>query len=63
MCERKMDNEVFGEDVYVHCDAHGYPHLTGWCTVGVRSKTKLDATTYEDAVKECEQKNLWLYRN
>jgi hypothetical protein len=41
MCERKMDNEVFGEDVYVHCDAHGYPHLTGWCTVGVRSKTSL----------------------
>lgn len=29
---------------------HMRPHQTGWCTVGIRHKTALVATTCEDAV-------------
>lgn len=54
---------TLGDDVYVHCDAHGYPHMTGWCTVGVRDKTLLDADNYEQAIVECRARGLWLYQD
>lgn len=58
----KMDNEVFGDNVFVHCDSHGAPHRTGWCTVSVSEKTLLESTTYAEAVDECKARGLWLYR-
>jgi hypothetical protein len=62
MCD-KMDNEVFGDNVFVHCDSHGAAHETGWCTVSVREKTLLTATTLVEAEKECKERGLWLYRD
>lgn len=64
MCEPKTDDaEVFGDTAWVHCDSHGWPHTTGWCTVSPKKKTLLASTNYEDAVKECEERGLWLYKH
>lgn len=62
MCETE-DQEVFGKDVFVHCDSHGRPHLTGWCGVSPTKKTLLESKTYVDAVTECREKGLWLYQD
>jgi hypothetical protein len=55
------DAKAFGADAWVHCGSHGRPHRTGWCTVNVRNKTLLKATNFDDAVKECKARGLWLY--
>ncbi len=54
------DKRVFG-DCWVYCNQHMKPHETGWCTISVRDKVKLDATNAKDAYAECEAKGLKLY--
>lgn len=56
------DAIVFGENVWVYCNQHLRPHLTGWCTVPARNKVKLDATTEDAAHAECEAKGFTLYK-
>jgi hypothetical protein len=64
----KEERETFGENTWVYCDQHMRPHLTGWCTVGVRNKTKLNFTPSGDhqedckaAVAECRARGFELY--
>ena len=59
----KEDARIFGENVWVYCDQHMRPHLTGWCTVGPRNKTKLDATDMKAAFQECRDKGYELYED
>ena len=54
------DEIAFGRKVWVYCDQHLRPHMTGWCTVGKRSKTKLDATTESEAYSECMRRGFVL---
>jgi len=62
MDDKRTDDAIeWGMGVYVYCEAHRGPHVTGWCTVGVRAKIRLDATSFEDAVSECRGKNLDLW--
>jgi hypothetical protein len=56
------DEIAFGRKVWVYCDQHMRPHMTGWCTVGNRNKFKLNATTQEEAYSECQSKNYELYK-
>lgn len=55
------DAKYFGEKVWVYCNQHLRPHLTGWCLVEVKDKTRLDATNGEDAIEECKRKGFELY--
>lgn len=50
------DIEKFGKGIWIYCKQHHTPHLTGWCTVRNEEKILLNATTYDDAIKECKQK-------
>lgn len=59
---REEDVIVFGENKWVHCESHGYPHTTGWCSVSVKEKTLLESDNLEDCEKECREKGLWLYK-
>lgn len=52
------DAKVFGENRLVYCSQHHRIHATGWCTVGIRYKTLLDATDYREAIIEAMQKGL-----
>lgn len=61
MSKDTEDAKCFGEDVIVYCDQHLAPHYTGWCTVGASHKTKLKATTMEEAGKECRLRGFRLY--
>jgi hypothetical protein len=55
------DAKEFGEKAIVYCKSHLRPHDTGWCTVGIRDKVKLDSTTIKDAVDECRVKGYVLF--
>jgi hypothetical protein len=55
------DERFFGSGVWVYCKSHVNPHTTGWCTVRLNEKTKLNAITYEEAVDECRQKGYPLF--
>lgn len=59
----QADAVMFGADAWVHCDSHGRPHTTGWCSVCVSKKTLLASTSYAAAVIECREKGLWLYQD
>lgn len=56
------DELAFGRKVWVYCNQHMNPHMTGWCTVSKRNKTKLEATNEEDARTECVAKGFELYK-
>lgn len=56
-----QDEVKFGEKVWVYCNQHLRPHLTGWCTVDVGNKTKLDAKAEEEAYAECRAKGFKIY--
>jgi hypothetical protein len=56
------DQIAFGRDVWVYCDQHLAAHKTGWCTVAIRNKIKLDAQNGEDAYAECKGKGYPLYK-
>lgn len=58
--EPTQDLKTFG-DCYVYCSQHLNPHKTGWCTVNVGEKTKLDAKTLEQAFDECRKKGYTLF--
>lgn len=51
------DFREFG-DCLVYCEAHKKPHKTGWCTVPVYRKVKLEATALVDAYLEAKSLNL-----
>jgi hypothetical protein len=55
------DERYFGSNVWVYCNQHMRPHLTGWCTVHNRNKTKLDASVVGDAYEECRVRGFDLY--
>lgn len=55
------DARVFGVGAWVYCNQHMRPHLTGWCTVSPRNKTKLDATNDKAAYEECRLKRFELF--
>ncbi len=55
------DVKTFGKNVFVYCNQHLYPHLTGWCTVDSHHKTLLEATTVEDAYRECVSKEFPIF--
>jgi hypothetical protein len=55
------DTKVFGENVWVYCNQHLRPHLTGWCTVSLHNKVQLDATNVDQAFEECKLKGFKLY--
>lgn len=55
------DEKAFGERVWVYCDQHLRPHMTGWCTVASKNKTLLQSTTPTDAEAECKAKGFKLY--
>lgn len=57
------DAAAFGEGVIIHCNSHGRPHYTGWCTVPNREKVKLNSTTLEEAADECRVSGLWMYHD
>ncbi len=59
--EPTEDERKFGADAWIYCSSHLRPHATGWCTVSVEDKIRLDAATYEDAVKECRARGLRIY--
>lgn len=56
------DHAVFGRG-YVYCKPHLAAHTTGWCTVSVRDKIRLDSTNLRDAEAECRVKALPLYND
>lgn len=56
------DEQYFGRAVWIYCNQHLRPHLTGWCTVSNRNKTKLDAMSSEAAYEECAAKDMKIYR-
>jgi|AntAceMinimDraft_11_1070367.scaffolds.fasta_scaffold75311_4 hypothetical protein len=56
------DEVQFGHKVWVYCDQHMRPHLTGWCTVSARNKIQLKATTDIEAYAECKERNLEIYK-
>jgi hypothetical protein len=62
--DQKMteDAKHFGENVFVYCSQHLRPHSTGWCTVSVSNKIKLDATDEVAAYAECEAKGYKIYK-
>jgi len=62
MPEITEDETYFGRGVYVYCDQHMRPHSTGWCTVGLKHKQKLDADNIQDAYVECEAKELKVFK-
>lgn len=51
----------FGVDAIVYCRSHMRPHLTGWCSVGVRNKVALESGTISDALDECREKGYPIY--
>lgn len=53
--EITKDKQIFG-DCYVYCSQHLRPHKTGWCTVHVSEKIKLNAENNEDVFDECKNK-------
>lgn len=55
------DEQQFGTDVWIYCKSHVNPHTTGWCTVPVGGKIRLDATTRLEAENECREKGLPLF--
>jgi predicted RNA-binding protein with PUA-like domain len=55
------DEIGFGRKQWIYCSQHMAPHLTGWCTVSNRNKTKLDAQNRKDAYNECKRSGLKLY--
>lgn len=59
------DQQHFGADVWVYCKSHVNPHTTGWCTVSIDQKIKLNATTRQEAEDECREKGypLFSYNN
>jgi len=61
MSEETEDEKAFGSRAWIYCDQHMRPHETGWCTVGVSHKRKLDATDYYAAIRECKSKGFALY--
>lgn len=56
------DEKKFGADAWVYCRSHVGPHSTGWCTVPVSDKVKLEAKTRQEALDECKQKGLRVFR-
>ena len=54
------DYLTFG-DCWVYCNQHLRPHKTGWCTVSVKDKIKLEAKNEQDAYDECNGKRLKIY--
>jgi hypothetical protein len=56
------DEIAFGRKVWVYCDQHMRPHMTGWCTVSNRNKIKLAATTQNGAYEECKERGFELYQ-
>lgn len=61
MFDPKEDSRYFGENVWIYCDQHMRPHLTGWCTVSNRNKVALKATTQNEAYAECRERGFDLY--
>lgn len=61
MYDPKEDVREFGENVWIYCGQHMRPHTTGWCTVSMRHKVKLNAISADEAYAECKQKGLSLY--
>lgn len=59
--EQTDDMQKYG-DVIVYCKQHLRPHRTGWCTVSLTDKVKLDASTLETAYVECETKGYKLFQ-
>lgn len=55
------DAKTFGVGVWVYCRQHLRPHTTGWCTVHVDQKERLEATTMEDAYAECRRRTFTIY--
>lgn len=56
------DVKVFGAGVWIYCDQHLRPHLTGWCTVSCKlHKTLLKAKNEKDAYSECRERGFKLY--
>jgi hypothetical protein len=55
------DERVFGKDVWIYCNQHLRPHMTGWCTVAVRNKVALKATDAASAYTECQKRRFKLY--
>lgn len=54
--------EIIQPDValgaFVYCKSHVAPHETGWCSVDVRNKIALKATTHQEAVAEVDAMGL-----
>lgn len=59
--EETEDQKVFGINKWVYCNQHMRPHLTGWCTVGVRNKILLNVSTAEEAMEKCKELKLPVY--
>jgi hypothetical protein len=55
------DATHFGGRAWVYCKQHLRPHSTGWCSVGIADKIKLDATTAEDAYAEAQNKGYKIF--
>jgi len=56
------DQIAFGRNAWIYCDQHLRPHTTGWCTVPVRNKIKLDADNYTEAVAICVKNNWTIFK-
>lgn len=56
------DEIYFGRKVWVYCDQHMAPHMTGWCTVGNRHKIKLEAQGGHASRLECLRRGFELYK-
>lgn len=56
------DEEYFGKKVWIYCNQHMRPHLTGWCTVSNRNKVKLDAQDESSAYDECKLRDFKIYQ-
>lgn len=62
MPEITEDEKYFGRAVMVYCNQHLRPHSTGWCTVSIDNKIKLEADNIKDAYAECEALGLKVYQ-
>ena len=55
------DTDIFGIGSWIYCKQHLRPHMTGWCSVNVDEKVRLDAKTSEGAYAECRRKGFHIY--
>lgn len=62
--DAQTEDISLGKGAWIYCDQHLRPHKTGWCTVGLSHKRKLDIPNDADhaaAYAECFRLGLEIF--